>query len=79
MQVLISSRSDFRRSWDAEALSTADTVLDVRRLAAASSKLGRCVTLVRIDGGMHDLALSRPAVRASYFDEIDRWLRAYVN
>ena len=78
VQVLISSRSDFRRTWDAEALSAADTVLDIRRLAAASPKLGRCVTLVRIDGGLHDLALSRPAVRATYFDEIERWLRAYV-
>lgn len=79
VQVLISARSDFRRTWDAEALSACDTVLDVKRLAAASANLGRCVTLVRVEGGLHDLALSRPPVRAVYFDEITRWLGAYVD
>ena len=78
VQVLLSARSDFRRTWDAEALSACDTVLDVGRLAAASVHLGRCVTLVRIEGGLHDLALSRADVRAVYFDEIARWLGAYV-
>ncbi|HEX2856846.1 MAG TPA: alpha/beta hydrolase [Propionibacteriaceae bacterium] len=78
VQVLISARSDFRRTWDAEALGACDTVLDVKRLAAASANLGRCVTLVRIEGGLHDLALSRSEVRQVYFDEIARWLGAYV-
>ena len=78
VQVLVSARSDFRRTYDAPALSSCDTVLDVKRLAAASPSLGRCVTLVRIEGGLHDLALSRPSVRAEYFAEIARWLAAYV-
>ena len=34
--------------------------------------------LVRIDGGMHDLTLSGAAVRARVFDEMERWMDAYI-
>jgi hypothetical protein len=33
---------------------------------------------VRIDGGLHDLSLSPEPVRAKFFDELGRWLTAYV-
>jgi alpha-beta hydrolase superfamily lysophospholipase len=36
------------------------------------------VTLVRIDGGMHDLVLSAPPVREKVFAELDQWLTAYL-
>jgi hypothetical protein len=36
--------------------------------------LGRDVTLVQIEGGLHDLTLSVPAVRQALFDELRRWL-----
>ncbi|MEL4359269.1 MULTISPECIES: alpha/beta hydrolase [unclassified Luteococcus] len=75
--VLISARSDFRRTWD-DALNRADAVLDVEKIATKSVRLGPHLTLVRIADGLHDLALSAPAVRARYFDEIARWVAAYV-
>lgn len=75
--VLTSARSDFRRTWD-EALLRADAVLDVDKIAARAVRLGNHVTMVRIDGGLHDLALSAEAVRGRYFDEVARWTAAYT-
>ena len=75
---LISARSDFRRTWD-EALKSADTVLDVKKLASAAVKLGRHLTLVRIDGGLHDLVLSRQEVRQRVFAEMAHWVRCYLD
>lgn len=75
--LLTSGRSDFRRVWD-EAMREADTVLDVERIMARGAQLGDHVTLVRLPGGMHDLALSRGPVRDRYFDEVKRWLTAYL-
>ncbi len=76
VEVLISDRSDFRRKWS-EELRSADVVLDVDTLASRAANLGRHVTLVRIEGGMHDLALSDEPARSHYFEEIKRWLGAY--
>lgn len=75
--MMISDHSNFRRVWDDDMLA-ADTVLDVRRLARAAVSLGRHVTLVRIEGGLHDLVLSAPEVRATVFDQMSRFLRAYL-
>lgn len=52
----------------------ADGVLnaaDIRRLA---SRLGPRVTAQSIEGGMHDLILSRPAVRAEVYRRMFAWL-----
>jgi hypothetical protein len=40
--------------------------------------LGWHVTLVRLEGALHDVALSTQPVRQRYFDEIRRWDLAYV-
>lgn len=74
--VLLSDRSDFRRKWS-EELRSADVVLDVETLAAQAPHLGRHVTLIRIEDGMHDLALSDEPARSRYYAEIGRWLGAY--
>lgn len=74
---LTSARSLFVKAWD-EGMRSADTVLDVEAIGAAASRLGPHVTIVRIDGGLHDLALSAPGPRAVYFDEIRRWVAAYL-
>ncbi|MFV0452212.1 MAG: alpha/beta hydrolase [Propioniciclava sp.] len=58
--------------------ATADTVLDVRDMAAAATRLGHHLTLVRIQDGIHDLSLSRPEPRAHYFAELSCWARAYL-
>jgi alpha-beta hydrolase superfamily lysophospholipase len=39
--------------------------------------LGPRTTLVRIDGGLHDLALSAEPARKQLFDEVGRWLDTY--
>lgn len=74
--VAISARSRLRRAAP-EVVGAADTVLDVRRLSASAAHLGPLVTLARIEGGLHDLALSPRPVREAFFAETARWLRAY--
>ncbi len=64
-------------TWD-DAAHDADTVLNVDHIARWAPALGRHVTVVRIDGGKHDLTLSREPARQRFFAETDRWLRAYV-
>src|SRR5690606_8406225 len=73
--VLLAERSLFSTRWT-EEMREADIVLDVEPLARRASHLGRVVTLVRIPGGMHDLALSAPRPRALFFAEIVRWSAA---
>jgi alpha-beta hydrolase superfamily lysophospholipase len=65
------------RVWTEAAMRT-DTVLDVTHMARWAPGLGRHVTLVRFDGGLHDLALSPAPVRAKVFSEAERWIRAYI-
>ena len=55
-----------------------DIVLDVAQIARWSTKLSRHVTLVRVEGALHDVTLSRASVREKVFDELGRWLAAYV-
>lgn len=74
--VLCSDRSDFARKWS-EELRTADVVLDVKQIAKRAVNLGRLVTVVRIEGAVHDVTLSAEPVRLRAFAEITRWLSAY--
>lgn len=74
---MMSARSGTFSKWD-EAIKTVDTVLDVDKLAGISWRLGRHVTIVRIENGMHDLVLSPHPVRDEVFAEISRWLKVYV-
>ncbi|HSA51735.1 MAG TPA: alpha/beta hydrolase [Yinghuangia sp.] len=75
--VMASAASVDGRAWS-EALHHADAVLDANRIALLAPRLGGHVTIVRIEGGMHDLVLSRKPVRDRVFDELRRWLGAYV-
>lgn len=72
-----STRSVRPRSWD-ESLRSADGVLDADRIAELAWRLGRHVTVVRIEGGLHDLVLSADPVREHVFAELDRWAGTYV-
>jgi alpha-beta hydrolase superfamily lysophospholipase len=72
-----SVRSFRGTSWH-EAATMADAVLDVEHMVRWAPGLGPHVTVVRVDGGMHDLTLSGPAVRARVFDEMERWMGAYI-
>ncbi|MBO0811214.1 MAG: alpha/beta hydrolase [Microlunatus sp.] len=71
--VMTSSRTLFRRRWD-PALTAVDTVLDVDQIARRAPRLGPHVTLVRFEGGLHDLVLSAKPVREAVFAEMAAWL-----
>lgn len=55
-------------------LDRQDTVLDVAQIAARAPLLGPDVTLLTVDDGIHDLALSAPRPRAEYLDRTFAWL-----
>lgn len=74
--MLASARTVISPRWS-EDMRAADSVLDVELLARRAVQLGSHVTVVRIPGGLHDLVLSAPPVRAHVYAEIDRWVSAY--
>jgi alpha-beta hydrolase superfamily lysophospholipase len=55
-----------------------DIVLDVPQIRRWAASVGPHVTYVAVDGARHDVVLSRPPVRARVYDELERWLPAYV-
>lgn len=68
-----SARSVLAAQWSDE-LMTADAVLDVAHMRRYGPGLGRDVTLVAVEGGMHDLALSAQPVRERVFADLFAWL-----
>jgi alpha-beta hydrolase superfamily lysophospholipase len=75
--VACSNRSIRSSRWTDEFLR-ADLLLNVDDMVTRGARLGRHVTIVRIEGGMHDLALSAQAPREKYFEHVRKWCRAYV-
>ncbi|MBD8059292.1 alpha/beta hydrolase [Cellulomonas sp. JH27-2] len=53
---------------------TTDSVLDVEQMAARAPLLGPDVTLRRVPGGAHDLALSPEPARGQYLDAVRAFL-----
>lgn len=72
-----STRSYRGRRWH-ELARWSDTVLNVADIVRWAPHLGRHVTILRVDGGMHDLTLSAPPVREVVFSELARWMRTYL-
>ncbi len=77
IMVACSTRTFRGRTWDEDARLT-DSVLDVDHMARWAPGLGPHVTIARFDGGMHDLTLSGPDVRAEVFRELGRWVDAFL-
>jgi alpha-beta hydrolase superfamily lysophospholipase len=77
--VLTSSRTGRPASIEDPDLYTTDVVLDVQQIRRRAPMLGRHVTIAQIEGAMHDVTLSRPEVRKVVFDEVARFLTAYVD
>jgi alpha-beta hydrolase superfamily lysophospholipase len=77
--ILVATSTASYRSprWGEQALS-ADAVLDVEHMARWAPRLGSHVTVIRIKGGLHDLALSPQPVRDRVFNEAERWMVAYL-
>ena len=61
-----------------EHVHTHDIVLDVDQIRRWAPALGHHVTYVGIEGARHDVFLSREPARKRAFDELGRWLTAYV-
>lgn len=74
---MLSSRSLLQPRWD-PAMMQADVAIDVEVVADRAAHLGDTVTLLRIEGAMHDITLSVPPVRARAYAALSRWLRAYA-
>jgi alpha-beta hydrolase superfamily lysophospholipase len=72
------SLRSYKRGTYAPAAHYADAVLDVADIVRWTPTLGRHVTLVRVDGGLHDLTLSEAPVRERVFAEVKRWMDTYV-
>jgi alpha-beta hydrolase superfamily lysophospholipase len=71
------STASYKRARWGEAARSADSVLDVDHIARWTPALGRHTTLVRIEGGLHDLTLSPKAVRDNLFENVGTWMDAY--
>ncbi|GAA3765712.1 alpha/beta hydrolase [Microbacterium kribbense] len=71
--VLLSARSTPPLSWS-EQMTTTDSVLVVDDIARVSTRLGRLVTVSRIEGALHDVFLSYPEPRAAAYGVMAHWL-----
>ena len=71
--LLHSARSYVGKVWSDE-FTRADCVLDVAHMRRYGPGLSANVTLVSIEGGLHDLVLSPAPVRAQVFHTLFRWL-----
>ncbi len=72
-----STRSIMAKAWT-PALQDSDAVLDASRIAQRAVGLGRNVTIVRIEGGMHDLILSPRPTRDHAYEAIGTWLQGWA-
>jgi alpha-beta hydrolase superfamily lysophospholipase len=69
-----SSKSVSGDSWNPEH-QNGDGVLNVDHISKYGNKLGGDVTEFTIDGGLHDLILSKPEVRENAYAQIFNWLK----
>ncbi len=70
-----SARSGGGKVWNA-SFTNSDCVLDVGHMRRFGPGLGDRVTLIRVEGGMHDLMLSAAPVRAQVFRDLFAWAEA---
>ena len=75
--VLSSDRSAWPREMG-DDVHRHDVVLDVRQIRRWAPAVGPHVTYVAVEGARHDVVLSLPEVRAVVYEELDRWVSAYV-
>lgn len=76
--VLSSLASGRPESQDDPITSSTDIVLDVNQIRRWSTSIGPRVSNVALDGALHDVFLSREAIRKEAFSEVARFLEAWV-
>lgn len=74
---MLSKRSFISLTWNA-VMKSSDIVLVVDDIAKRSLKLGETVTVVRLDGAIHDIFLSAKPVRDEAYRQLDLWLDGYA-
>ena len=74
-----STRSGHPTSQTDPDLTSTDTVLDVERMRRRAAVLSRHVTIAQVEGALHDVTLSPEPARSRVFEEVGRWLSAYVD
>ncbi|HLV40727.1 MAG TPA: alpha/beta hydrolase [Brumimicrobium sp.] len=72
--VMYSSSSERLKKYSEKA-KYQDIVLDVEDIKRVGEKLGKQVTLLEIEDGLHDLFLSKEVVRNKAFQEMFNWLK----
>jgi alpha-beta hydrolase superfamily lysophospholipase len=76
--LLISSARSGQPTSETDLRST-DVVLDVERMRRRAARLSRHVTIVQVSGALHDVTLSPEPARSQVYDEMQRFLSAYVD
>lgn len=74
---LLSARSTILLRWS-EQMRSSDSVLVVDDIARQSLRLGATVSVVRLEGAVHDVFLSHESVRDEAYLQVRRWLRGYL-
>jgi alpha-beta hydrolase superfamily lysophospholipase len=74
---MLSARSTMSPRWTPEMMSS-DIVLAVDNIAQRAIRLATTVTITRLDGALHDIFLSKEAVRQEAYKRIAQWPRAYL-
>jgi alpha-beta hydrolase superfamily lysophospholipase len=77
--LVLSSAASANPTEMGDDVHTRDIVLDVEQIRRWTPALGRHVTYVGIPDARHDVFLSRAEPRARAFDELGRWVSAYVD
>lgn len=71
--LMYSSESYYQSGWSEEAQQS-DAVLDVNDIKSIGRTLGHNITLAKVEGGMHDLFLSKEGVRTALYTYLFNWL-----
>jgi len=71
---LLSTSSTLTPRWSPEML-VSDAVLVVQIIAERALRLGRHVSVERVDGALHDVFLSRRPAREAAYEALERWAR----
>jgi alpha-beta hydrolase superfamily lysophospholipase len=72
--VLASSASSSPKVGSDPRIRSTDIVLDVEQIRRRAPLLGKHTTVTMLDGAVHDVILSAPAVRKHAYEEMDRFL-----
>ncbi|WES64303.1 alpha/beta hydrolase [Microbacter sp. GSS18] len=71
--VLLSTRTTAPFAWS-EAMTASDSVLVVDDIARSATRVGRLVTIGRIEGAVHDVFLSAPEPRGEAYRVMREWI-----